>query len=173
MEASHTFRIDISGEIDRLFDDSSLTPSGDPTAIVLMGGVATGKTTIRIRDYSHGYVLIDSAEMFHHMSQGDAMLDFPDALLDPLELIGSLVAQRAISERRNIVTEIIGADFTPTNALISAIKSIGYRVDVVAITCDLEESIRRNETRGDNISAYYAEPFQRQWIIDACNRPAS
>jgi hypothetical protein len=96
------------------------------------------------------------------------MLDFPDSLLEPLYLIGPLVSQRAISERRNIVTEIIGAEKDPTIELISALKAAGYSVDVVGVTCDFEESVRRNENRGDNISAYYAEPFQRQWIIDAC-----
>ena len=53
--------------------------------------------------------------------------------------------------------------------LIDALKSIGYRVEGSVITCDLEEALRRNASRGDDdISAYYAEPFQRAWIIDAC-----
>lgn len=172
MNTDRTCEIDVASEIDRLFHDSSLAHAGPPRAAILMGGVATGKTTLLRNDYSQGFVLIDAAEMFHHLSGGDALLDFPGALLEPLVLIGSLVAQRAISERRNIVTEIIGANFAPVEELISALKSTGYGVDVVAVTCDLEESMRRNETRGDNISAYYAEPFQRQWIIGACKQLA-
>jgi len=170
MNTDRIHEINIGAQIDRLFDDSSLTHNGSPKAVVLMGGVAAGKTTLRLKDYSQGFVLIDAAELFHHLSNGDETLDFPDALLEPLELIGSLVARRAISERRGIVTEIIGADKAPTIELISSLKSVGYSVDIVGVACDLEESIRRNENRGDNISAYYAEPFQRQWIIDACSQ---
>jgi hypothetical protein len=86
-----------------------------------------------------------------------------------MDLIGRLVARRALSERRNIVTEIIGAELEPVLQLIDALKSIGYRVEGSVITCDLEEALRRDASRGDDdISAYYAEPFQRAWIIDAC-----
>ncbi|MGB3746583.1 MAG: zeta toxin family protein [Rhodanobacter sp.] len=158
---------DIGGEVDRLFDDSSLAHDGKPRAVILMGGVAAGKTTLRQSKYSHGFVLIDAAEMFHHLS-GDAFLEFPDALREQLELIGPLAAQRAVSERRHIVTEIIGAEPEPAEQLLKALKSAGYYVEMVGVTCDLDESIRRNQERGDNISAYYAEPFQRRWLIDAC-----
>jgi dephospho-CoA kinase len=173
MTTDRIFEINIRAEIDRLFEDSSLAHVNRPKAAILMGGVAAGKTTLRLKDYSRGFVLIDAAEIFHHLSRGDAMLDFPDALLEPLEIIGPLIARRAVSERRNIVTEIIGGDQASTIELISALKSAGYSVDVVGVTCDLEESIHRSENRGDNISAYYAEPFQRQCIIDACSQVAS
>lgn len=172
MDTHRISRIDVNGEIDRLFDESSLSPDREPTAVILIGGPAAGKTTIRIKDYSHGFVLIDAAEIFHHLSRGDATLDFPDAFLEPLELIGSTVARRAISERRNIVTEIIGAELAPTQAMLSALEAIDYSVDLVSVTCDVEEAFLRNLNRGDNISAYYAEPFQRKWIIDACGRSA-
>jgi hypothetical protein len=42
-----------------------------------------------------------------------------------MDLIGRLVAHRALSERRNIVTEIIGAEVERTQQLIEALKSIG------------------------------------------------
>jgi hypothetical protein len=86
-------------------------------------------------------------------------------------LIGGLIAERAIKERRHIVTELIGAEFEPVKALIDSMKAIGYKVEIVGISCELEESIRRSENRGDdNISAYYAERFQRQWLRDAAVR---
>jgi dephospho-CoA kinase len=168
MNADRRLVIDLGEEIDRLFDDSSLTGGRPPKAVILMGGIAAGKTTLRIRDYSQGFVLIDAAEMFHAMSRGDAMLDFPDALLEPLETVGRLVARRAVEERRNIVTEIVGAEFAPVDELLRALKVAGYEIEVVAVECDLEAALRRNENRGDAISAYYAEPLQRQWIVDAC-----
>lgn len=171
MNADRILEIDLVNEIDRLFDDSSLSNGAEPRAIIIMGGVAAGKTTLRQSKYSQGFVLIDAAEMFHHLSC-EAFLNFPDALFEPLEIIGPLVAQRAISEKRHIVTEIIGAESEPTVELIEALKHAGYHVEVVGVTCDLEESIRRNQERGDNISAYYAEPFQRRWLVDACAQAA-
>lgn len=172
MDADSILTVDIGDEVERFFDDSSLVRDGQPRAVVLMGGVAAGKTTLRLTNYSKGFVLIDAAEIFHHLS-GKAFLDFPVALLEPLELIGPLVTQRAISERRNIVTEIIGAESEPTIELVSALTSAGYHVEAITVTCDLEESIRRNQNRGDNISAYYAEPFQRRWLVDACSQVVS
>ena len=164
--------IAIDNEIRRHFEDSSLVQSGQPTAVILMGDVASGKTHLRAKKYSQGFVLIDAAEIFHHLS-GTEQLDFPDALLGPLEVIGPLIALRALSERRNIVTEVIGDDEEPTIELITALKQAGYSVNVVGVTCDLEEAIRRNENRGDSISAYFAEPFQRKWIIGACRQLGS
>lgn len=172
MQDNRAVPINLKNEVDCLFDDSSIPLNRAPTAAILMGGVATGKTTLRLRDYSRGYVLIDAAEIFHRLSRGDAMLNFPDDLLEPLEHVGSRVAQRAIAEGRNIVTEIVGADFDPVNELLQALEATGYRVEVVALTCELEEAIRRNECRGDNVSAYFAEPFQRAWIVAACGHVA-
>lgn len=160
--------IDIDIEVNSYFDDSSVSGDETPAAVILAGGVATGKTTLRRTDYSQGYVLIDAAEIFHRLSRGAAFLDFPDALSQPLEQVGSQVARRAIAERRHIVTEVIGDEPKPTIALIDSLKSKGYRVEIVALDCDLEETIRRNEERGDNISAYFAEPFQCAWISEAC-----
>ncbi len=160
---------DIDEEIDRLFDDSSICRGGSPIAVILMGGVATGKTTLRKQQYSRGYVVIDAADIFLSLSKGE-VLSFPDALEEPLNQIGRLVAKRALFERRNIVTEIIGAEYEPTTRLVEALKGAGYRAEMVFVSCGLGESFKRSANRGENnISAYYAEAFQRAWLIEACN----
>jgi len=164
--------MDINAAVDRLFDDSSFPADGQPVAVIISGGVCAGKTTVRRQEYSSGYVLIDAADIFLSLSRGE-YLDFPQALQEPMDLIGRLVAKRALSERRNIVTEIIGAEAEPVHQLIDALRSIGYSVQGAVITCDVEEALRRNASRGDDdISAYYAEPFQRAWIINACTELA-
>ena len=166
--AREAWRLDIDAEMDRLFDDSSLPADGQPVAVIISGGVCAGKTTVRKQEFSTGYVLIDAADIFLSLSRGE-FLPFPEALREPLDLIGGLVAKRALAERRNIVTEIIGSEAEPVGQLVDALKSIGYRVQGVVVDCDVEEAVRRNASRGDDsISAYYAEPFQRAWIIDAC-----
>ena len=61
------------------------------------------------------------------------------------DLIGALVASRAVRERRNIVTEVhhIGINFW-------------------------EEAQRRNLARGPhNISAHYTDKFNVRWLVEA------
>jgi hypothetical protein len=172
-EYSDVFSVDFNAETDRYFKPDSVPAEGHPCLVLIMGGPATGKTTVRRQNYSTGYVLIDAAEIFISLSRG-GYYDFPDAFLEPMDLIGRIVANRAISERRHIVTEIIGSDFDETTELIDAMRSIGYRIEAVGVTCDIEEAMKRNLSRGeDNISSYYAEPFQRQWLIDAAQEAAS
>jgi len=166
--ARETWRLDIDAEVHRLFDDSSLPADGQPVAVIISGGVCAGKTTVRKQRYSTGYVLIDAADIFLNLSRGE-FLPFPEAFREPMDLIGALVAKRALAERRSIVTEIIGSELEPVQQLVDALESIGYGVQGVVVDCDVEEALRRNESRGDeSISAYDAEPFQRAWIIDAC-----
>jgi Zeta toxin len=174
MSTERVFHLDVSAEVDRLFNDSSIPADQRPNAVIIMGTPAAGKTTIRKQKYASGYVLIDAADIFLSLSRGE-YFPFPEAFQETMDLIGRLVADRALSERRNIVTEIIGAEKEPTRQLIEAIKSIDYAVHLDLITCDdIQEAMRRNMSRGDDdISAYYAEPFQRNWIIDACNKLAN
>ena len=161
------FSVDLNAETDRYFESGSLPADGEPCLVLIMGGPATGKTTLRRQQYSTGFVLVDAADIFISLSRG-GYYDFPEAFEEPMDLIGRLVANRAITERRNIVTEIIGNDFDATTELIEAMRSIGYKIEAVAVTCELEEAMKRNLSRGDdNISSYFAEPYQRRWLIEA------
>jgi hypothetical protein len=168
VDMKHSIHVDFGAEVDRLFDDSSIPASGQPVAVIIFGAVAVGKTTIRKQKYSAGYVLIDAADIFLSLSQGES-LPFPGPLEEPVEIIGMMATQQALSERRHIITEIVGAEAEPVKQLIGALRSIGYEVQGECIDCDIDEACRRNESRGDdNISAYYAEPYQRKWIVDTC-----
>ena len=132
-----------------------------------MGAPATGKTRIRRERYSTEFVVVDAAEIFLSLSRGGEY-PFPKAFLEPMELIGAAVAKRAVFQLRNIVIELIGAQFEPIKELLDAMYALGYEIDVQLITCDLTEAIKRNANRGpDCISAHYAERFQRAWLVKA------
>jgi hypothetical protein len=160
--------MDVRAEVGRFFDDSSVSHDDRPVAVVISGDISAGKTTLRKQMYSSGFVLIDAVEIFLSLSQGE-YFDFPGGLEERMNLIGRLVATRAIRERRHIVTEIVGMERGLTLQLIGALRNAGYEVRGEVVTGDLEEEYRRNEQRGDDeISSFYAEPYQRTWIIDAC-----
>lgn len=160
------FQINIGQEIDRFFDNSSIPTNGQPELVLILGPACAGKTTLRRQQYSSGYVLIDAAEIFLSLSRGN-YFEFGEAFEEPMEFIGSAIAQRAIKERRNIVTEMTGGS-NDIITIIDAMKELNYKGQVPYVHCDLEEAKRRNRNRGnDNISAYHTGPYHERWILNA------
>jgi hypothetical protein len=140
--------------------------AGKPKLALVIGPVCSGKTTMRREQFADAYVVVDAAQLF--IDLGGRKLDFPSVLEQAMEYIGSEVARRAVLQRMNIVTELLGADFEPVKELIDAMTAVGYSVEIVAVTADLQTCIDREATRTeDNISSYYAERYQRKWLIDA------
>jgi hypothetical protein len=76
MPGERTLNIDVGAEIDPYFDDSSVAVNAAPCIVLLMGGVAVGKTTIRRERYGTGYVVVDAVDIFISLSRGD-YLPFP------------------------------------------------------------------------------------------------
>ena len=170
MASERVLKFDIRAEVDRHFDESSVPRGEEPRVVIVMGGPAVGKTTFRKQQFPSGYVVVDAAEIFLSLSAGE-FFDFPGPLERPMEIAGQLIAQRAVTERRHIVTELIGADGEATNALIEAMGAAGYRVAVQMLTCDVEVALKRNASRGnDDVSSYYAEPYHRRWLMEAASR---
>ncbi|MCL4222785.1 MAG: hypothetical protein KJZ65_15615 [Phycisphaerales bacterium] len=143
--------------------------SGQPVFVLIMGPICAGKTTLRRQKYASGHVLVDAAQIF--IDLGGIDLAFPSALLEPMQAVGAEVARRAVAGRMHIVTEVVGIELGPVATLINAMKGAGYKVELVGLTVDLEESMVRNANRAqDNISAYYAEPFQTRWLVEATRK---
>src|SRR5262245_47862249 len=163
------FQINVGQEIERFFDDSSIPMNGQPEFILILGPVCSGKTTLRRQQYSKGYVLIDAAEIFLSLSRGN-YFEFGEAFEEPMEFIGNAIVQRAIKERRNIVTEMTGGS-NDINTIIDAMTELNYKGQVPYVHCDLEEAKRRNRKRGnDNISAYYTGRYHERWILNASGK---
>ena len=165
-------RIDITDIIDGFFaDPSSLSSGSAPRFVLIQGCPSSGKTYLRRQQYTNGFVVLDAADIFLKFPDAPD-LPFPGPYAEPLEVIGVLVAKRAIQERRNIVTEMIGTveDSDPIliNALMHGMKNLGYPVDVAFVHADLDVCLERNNNRGkEEISSYYTERFHRKWLLDA------
>jgi len=160
-------------EVGWFFDESSLSYGAQPNFVLIFGPVAVGKTTLRKEKYATGFVLIDAVPIFLHMSRGE-YYSFSTDLCEPMDVFGRMIATRAIQERRHIVTEMIGGDEEAVQALIDAMTAIGYKVDLIFVHCPLEQAVQWNlNRRDDSISAYYAEPFQWTWMMEAASASAS
>ena len=160
-------QVDVQAEIEQVFDDSSLPGDENPVLLMIAGPIAAGKTTLRRRHYTHGYVVVDAAEIFLSLCN-NRVFEFPPTVFrDELDIIGMNIAERAIRERRNIVTEVLLGEVI--SLLSDAMKFHNYQTEVVWVNCDLMEAKRRNERRGfDSISVYYTEQYHVRWLMQAC-----
>lgn len=167
MSKEEYFSFSINEEMAPYFDESSLPKDGQPKIVLLVGAPAVGKTTLRKQRYSSGYVLVDSVPIFLSLCRGQ-YLDFPGALEEPMNLIGLMVAERAISERRHIVTELVVESAKWLEELVDAMLSIGYGVDLMYVDALFESAVKWNLARDqDCISSFFAGKYQREWLIKA------
>lgn len=161
--------VDIDAATDRFFDAKSVA-AAQPAIVILVGGICSGKTTFRREQYPDGFVVLDAAEIFRLLYPDEEYV-FSEEFDDLINLVGNVVAARAIKERRNIVTEMIGADSDAMMSVIDGMKQAGYKVDAVLVDCDRELAWERHERRNDDsLSAYYTESYHQRWLLTAVNQ---
>lgn len=152
--------------VDRSFNIGVLS-DGEPRCVLVLGGICTGKTTFRRQQFAAGYVALDAADIFLNLS-GMVQVAVDSMLCDPIDLMGGLVAARAVRERRILVIEMIGSDGQKLERIILALQANGHLVEVKMLTCDVTEAIRRSEMRQpDRFSAHHTEQLHAAWLLDA------
>lgn len=158
---------DIPAKQDGSSKKNKNTKNKQPEFIIVMGGVCSGKTTLRKNRYADRYVNIDAGEIFIDLSQGE-YYDFPSHLEEKMNQIGLMKMRESISTKKSIVIEIIGAKSEIVEEIIELSKKINYTSKVVYVECEIEEALQRNINRGnDNISAHYCEPYHIMWFKQA------
>lgn len=165
--------VDLVNEVDKFFDDSSLSKNDSPKIIIVTGGNGAGKTTHIRENYSKGFVIINAEEIYRNVMIFDDFGEKSRMIVDP---IGALIAERAVRERRNIVLEMLGDTIESIDPIINAMTLIGYKVDVNYINSDMEESYERHlkavkEDRG-YVPTYYSQDYHRLWILFAVSKAA-
>ena len=139
----------------------------NPQFDFVVGGVCSGKSYFIKQKYTTGYKHIDAGEIFIELSKGK-YYDFPSSLENQMNKIGSEFLNKAISEKANIVMELIGDDSNEISPLIDALKRIGYEVNLVGLDSEVETALERNKNRSDdNISAFYTQKYHFKWLKDA------
>ncbi len=96
-----------------------------PELTIIMGGVCSGKTTLRKNEYANGYVNIDAGDIFIDLSSGE-YFDFPSHLEENMNQIGLNKMRESILDKKNIVIEIIGAEYETVKELIDLSEKINY-----------------------------------------------
>ncbi|OQA24768.1 MAG: hypothetical protein BWY59_02056 [Verrucomicrobia bacterium ADurb.Bin345] len=137
-----------------------------PEFVMITGGVAVGKTTLRRTQFASGYVVLDAAEIFLllHGEKGP----FPPKDDTELVEIGQHLADLAVRDRRNIVAEFIGESLEKSRELVLAMGEAGYGVRLSLVTCETESALERNLARGPrDISAFYTQDYHYRWLLNA------
>lgn len=160
--------VDLQILIDSRLESALHCPSTPPVAVIVVGPIAAGKTTHRKTRLGSGYVHIDSADIFHELSRGDATLDFPDAFASEIEHIGRALTKAAIDQKLSVAVETPGHDQDEIITLVNSLKKVGYQVEVEALATDRETCEAQHATRGDNVSSYWAAPIHVNWVVQEC-----
>lgn len=159
---------DIDSVVDQFF--IGIAPSASPTLTVFAGPIASGKTRAR-RVYRPGeFVHLDAGDVFNALG-GPESPEFPGELEGAISEAGRRIAERAIAGHYNIVIETSGDQRAVLVPIIERMKQLNYRVEMIAITVDIEKSIAFNESRGpDNISSHFAQEYHLAWVAEAALR---
>jgi len=133
--------------------------SDNPQFAILMGGVGSGKTTTRKKDYSDGYVQFDYGEIQIAVQNffGEDNINISGFT----SLACLLLLNEAISQKKNMVIEVIGDDKYPLEPVIDGMIALGYKVTMKFVECDPVEAYKRHlkdvADDMDYISAYYTQ----------------
>lgn len=165
----------LDDEVDAWFDDSSrsdLAAEVPPRFVLVCGTPVSGKTRLRRDKFTQGFVTVDAGDVFRRLEKGE-IVDFPGEFEWMLDLIGPMVTERAISERRHIVTEVFGCDPEETTALLNLMKAVGYTTELAFVRGSIEQAELWNRSRDpDNVSSYYTDRFNVRWLTDAARAHA-
>jgi len=129
------------GEIARPFWEKSISEN-PPKFVIFMGGVGSGKTTIRRQEYATGYVHFEFGEILNAIKK-EFGEDNPK-LSSYAAMASDMILRESLEKKKNIVIEIIGENKDLIDPLINKMKEIGYELSLKFIDCDPAEAHERH-----------------------------
>jgi hypothetical protein len=135
------------------------TPEADPQLLIFMGGIGTGKTTLRRKLPLNKYVQYDCVEIsqavINVFGKGNPRIR------EYIALASDIVFKDSINNKRNMAIEIIGGDADALKLITDKMKDIGYAVQLDFIECDPAEAYKRHikavQEDPEYSSAYYSQ----------------
>jgi len=146
------------GQIAKAFWEKGVSEN-PPKFVILMGGIGSGKTTMRRQQYAEGYVNFDYGEIYITLKKvfGE---DHP-RIGDYLALASDLILRETINPRKNVVIEVTGNNEAMLAPVLEKIKESGYEVSIEGLIADVGESYKRHlkavEEDEDYMSAYHTQ----------------
>lgn len=130
-----------------------------PKLVIFMGGVGSGKTTIRKQQFTSDFVHFEFGEIYTAVKK--AVGEDNPKLTSFVNLACDLILRESIETKKNIVTEIIGDNKDVIEKLAEGMKGLGYVVDLRFIHCDPAEAYKRHlkavEEDKDYLSAHFTQ----------------
>lgn len=139
----------------------------NPQAKLVIGPMASGKTTIIKENYST-FVYIDfddvSIKVIDIFSNPEKE-KFADLTMFCLNQI----IDSSIRSQKNIAIELMGNDKERLDIIIFQLKKIGYEVELIIIQCDINEGMRRQLERSSSgefyPTSYYSEEITIECLL--------
>ena len=130
-----------------------------PKFVILIGGVGSGKTTMRKDKYVKGYVQFDFGEIL--MSLRKIFGNNDSRMTDSASAVCEMVMEESLGKKKNIVIEIIGDKKDVIEPVIDGITKLGYKVSIVYVSVDPAEGYKRHlkavHDDANYFSAYYSQ----------------
>lgn len=142
-----------------------------PLLVILTGGVGSGKTTIRNKNYANNFIHFEFGEIYTLLKHtfGEAN----DKLMTYTSLACDLILQEAIKDKRNIVTEVIGDKKGILEHIMDGMINQGYKISVEYIYCEQAEAYKRHlklvEEDKDYLSVYFTQEATMAFFLKTLN----
>lgn len=160
------------GEVAKPFWEKGVSEN-PPKFVIFMGGVGSGKTTIRRQEYATGYVHFEFGEIFNAIKKKFGE-DNPK-LSSYASMASDMILRESLENKKSIVIEIIGDNYDVITPVIDKMKENGYEVSVKGITCDPAEAYKRHlkavKEDPEYLSAHFTQEatlsfFYQQFELD-------
>lgn len=134
-----------------------------PQLVILTGGVASGKTTIRKQKFNDGYVQFEYGDVYTAIKK--AMKADEEKLLKYAFFTSNLILNESLAAKKNIVTEIIGDNEALVSPIIDEMTKKGYKVSINYVHCDPAEAYKRHLKAVKEDKDYWSAHFTQESTI--------
>lgn len=137
--------------------------STPPQFVILTGGVASGKTTIRRQKFGKDFVHVDYGDVYTSLKK-KINLDETNLLKAAFQATNNILYECLISQF-NIVTEVIGDNESALTPIIDEMRELGYKVSVNFIECDPVIAYQRHLKAVKEYPDYWSANFTQDSTI--------
>lgn len=142
-----------------------------PLLVILTGGIGSGKTTIRNKNYANNFVHFEFGEIYTILKHKFGEKN--DKLMSYTSLACDLILQETIRDKKNIVTEVIGDKKGILDQIIDGMIKQGYKISVEYIYCEQAEAYKRHlklvEEDKDYLSVYFTQEATMAFFLKTLN----